>query len=270
MTDTIHSTGAVSEGRALCQSWLVGLSIVLAILAVGLLGAAQLTPWHSDPDAYFAELNTIRSELYGRTDDANADGTATRKRGDFRYASAAFHANQDRYRTKKWLYADLGYSSAAWACLLSLISAFNPGLHATRRLVALVPASLAVVGLTVLGSVASAIQSSGRYQVPEWADSLAIPLFGSIIIGAFLMPIVLAFALAPLLTRRSPTSLLAVRGRGWWTAIPVTTIYAGPVVAGILVQITVVEAGGWAISLAGAILVWLMLNARAIWLGRPT
>lgn len=223
---------------------------------------AAATPWHTDGTAYFEGLNGIRTSLY--SDVGDSVGT-----GSFDRASREFHALQDRYETPKWLYADLGYAALAWALLLIVAGAVNPTLGPDRRGRVVVPASVAAVALTVTGVAASAFHLSGRRQLPEWSDTLAIPLMGAVGLGMFLLPVVLCLTLAPLVfTRRAPVGLWSLRGRGWATSILVSLVYLGPALLGALALVTILEAGGWAVSTGGAILLWLMLNARAVWLGR--
>lgn len=245
-----------SDGR-----WLARAALALVILGGGLIAIATTTSWHTDAEAYFEGLSRIRAGLYSGTGEPVGMDSFDR-------ASRDFHALQDRYETSKWLYADLGYAAMAWALLLIVVAAINPTLGADRRWRVVVPASLTAVALTVVGVAASAFHLSGRRQLPEWSDTLAIPLMGAAGLGVFLLPVVLCLALAPLVfTRRAPVGLWSVRGRGWGTAIPVSLIYLGPALLGALAFATIPEAGGWAISTGGAILLWLMLNARAVWLG---
>lgn len=241
--------------------WLTRLGLVLVVIGGSLIAMAAVTPWHTDAAAYFEGLSGIRASLYG-------DMGETVGMDSFDRASSDFHALQDRYETSKWLYADLGYAALAWALLLIVVAAVNPTVGADRRWLVVFPASLTAVALTVVGVAASAFHLSGRHQLPEWSDTLAIPLMGAVGLGIFLLPIVLCLALAPLVfTRRAPISLWSMRGRGWGTAVPVSLIYLGPALFGALALATIPQAGGWAVSTGGAILLWLMLNARAIWLG---
>jgi len=240
--------------------WLATVALLLAVLGAGLIAMAAATPWHTDADAYFEGLNGIRASLYDDVDEPD-------RMDSFDRASRDFHALQDRYETPKWLYADFGYAALAWSLLLYLVA--TVGLRPTRRATVVVPVSLTAVGLLVVGSCASAFQSFGRQQLPEWADTLAIPLMGAIGIGIILLPLVLALALAPILfTRRVPVVLWSVAGRGWGTSLVVSLIYLAPAVLAALAVLVAWQTGGWAISTGGAVLLWLLLNARAIWLGR--
>lgn len=244
------------------EAWLGRASVVMACIGAGLIVMAVSTPWHTDPDAYFEGLAQIRAELYD-------DTTVRAGTGGFSEASRDFHALQDRYRTSKWLYADLGYAGLAWALLALVTSVLNPRLAPDRRWIVVLPTSLAAVGLLVVGVVASALHPFERRQLPEWADTLAIPLMGAGVIGLMLLPVVLALSLAPIIfTRRAPARLSAVRGRSWLVSAPITLVYVVPAILGLLCLATIPSAGGWAVSTGGAVLVWLMLNARAIWLGR--
>jgi hypothetical protein len=239
--------------------WLATAALVLAIVGGGLIAMAAGTPWHTDAEAYFEGLSRIRASLYGDTGGSGMDS--------FDRASRDFHALQDQYATPKWLYADLGYAAVAWALLLYVAAV--AGWRPTRRATVVAPLSLAAVGLLVTGMIASAFQTYERQQVPEWADSLAIPLMGSIGAGIVLLPLVLALALAPILfTRRNPVVPWAVVGRGWATSMVVSLIYLAPAVLGGLAILLAWDTGGWAVSTGGAVLLWLMLNARATWLGR--
>ncbi len=237
-------------------------SLLLAVVGAGLIVMAVATPWHTDADAYFEGLAQIRAELY--------DDTTVRGGTDaFNQASRDFHALQDRHRTSKWLYADLGYAAFAWALLALAAAVLNPRLAPDRRWLVVFPTSLAAVGLLVVGVAASALHPFERRQVPEWADTLAIPLLGAFAMGLILLPVILAFSLAPLiLTRRAPARLWSLRGRSWWVSVPVTLIHLPLIALGLLSLASIPHAGGWAVSTGGAILIWLMLNARATWLGR--
>lgn len=240
--------------------WLAGAALVLVILGAGLVAIAAATPWHTNSDAYFAGLNAIRSRLY------ETNGTL-----DFDAASDAFHALQDQYRTLKWLYADLGYSALAWGVLALVVAFFRSGgggRMTTRSGLLVSLATLAGLGLLLTGLMASGLQPMGREQIPEWADSFAIVLFGALALTAVIAPVVLALALWPAaFTRREPASLFAARGRGWLTSVVITVVYLLPIAGAAVLLISVGQTAGWAASTGGALLLWSLLNARAIWLG---
>jgi hypothetical protein len=245
--------------RTLKRRWFWPTALLLLVAGGLLLAMAQATPLYTDAEAYRTAVDAVRADLYAG-DPAVAD---------YHRASDAFFALQDRYRTQKWLYADLGYAALAWAALLTLLSANQRPLRASRRFIVVIPAALAAVGLLGLGAVSSTIQPFGREQLPEWSDTLALPLMGTVFLAVLLLPIVLVLSLTPLvLTRRSPASFWSVRGRGWRTAVLVTLIYLPPVGLALASVALFWQTGGWAVSAGGAILLWLMLNARAVWLGR--
>lgn len=236
---------------------LFGAGLLLAVAGGVLIWLAAITPWHTDADAYFAGLNAIRDRLYGS------------ESGDFDVASDAFHALQDQYRTSKWLYADLGYAAVAWSLLLGATAIFRPNGIGTRRWWLMGVATLLGSSLLVIAVIASGLQSMMRQQVPIWADSIGIVLMGAQSVAVVFIPLMLAFALSPLVfTTRQPVGLLALKGRGWTTSIITTLLYAPPIALGVLAQIGIAEAGSWAWSSGGALLVWAMLNARSVWLGQ--
>jgi hypothetical protein len=189
---------------------------------------------------------------------------------DYDRASDAFFALQDRYRTPKWFYADLGYSALAWAAVLSLVGAFRRGggkALSTRRLFPVLGATALGLALLAVGLLAGPLQSIGRDQVPWWADSYGLVIFSTVATMAILTPVVAVLTLSPiLLTRRRPAPLLSL-GIGWLGGFVVGLVYLAPLFATALLVATVAEPGGWATSTAGGLLFWLLLNARAIWLG---
>jgi len=233
---------------------------LLVLIGAGLLALAAATPWHTDANAYFTGLSAIRQRLY--IDQISFDA-----------ASDAFHDLQRRYRTAKWLWADYGYVAVAWGVLAGLTALFRPDRAAplsTRRWwVILGATSLGLVSLYV-GLFAATLQPMMRQQIPEWADSAAIPIYAATSMMVFLSPVVLVFALAPLIFIRRPPAPLWTVGTGSGRVWVVSLIYLLPM-AFSLVLITALAAGpgGWGISVAGGLLAWAMLNARALWLAPP-
>jgi len=239
---------------------LIGVTILLFGLGVGLIYAAATTPWHTDSNAYFAGLDAIRSRLY-------ADQMAP----DFDSASDAFHTLQNQYRTPKWLYADMGYAAVAWGALLLVMAFFRSGGNAgltTRSGLLIGLAVLAGIGLLFVGFLASGLQPLGRQQVPAWSDSFGIVLFGAVIATMIILPVAMALGMSPLfLRRRQPAALFSLRGRGWLTSGVVSAIYLIPLMGTAVLLLSIVDAGGWATSTSGVLLGWVLLNARAVWLG---
>lgn len=242
-----------------------GLLWFAPVLAAGLgmifVAAAAMTPWHTDSDAYFAGLNAIRDGLY--------DGGGY----DFARASAAFHDLQDRYATPKWLFADIGYSLLAWAALLMMVvwAAIIRGegalTRSTRRFWPVAGFTLLALALLLLSLVADALHGMGREQVPEWGDSVGVVYMAATAAVMFFVPLILLLALSPLLpvTRAGASIFRLPRLRG--RDIAVTVLYAGPCLVAVLFLFGFGQPGGWAVSPLGAILLWLFLNARALWIG---
>jgi hypothetical protein len=239
-----------------------GLFIIAGLLlavGAGALTMAAITPWHSDSDAYFAGLGVIRENLYS--------GEL-----DFEAASNRFHDLQDRYRTAKWLWADYGYAAIAWGVLAGLVAARRSGRRAplTSRSWLLVTGTLiAGLGLLYVGLLAGALQPMARQQVPEWADSVAIPIMGATFSIVLLAPVYLLSTLTPLFFRQTPAALFTT-GVGWLGGVVISLIYLLPVgLAFFMILMLVGGAGGWAVSSAGWLLGWAALNGRAIALGAP-
>ena len=236
---------------------LVWLALLLFGAGVLLVALSAATPWHSDPTAWSAGLEALRDQVHSS------------EAPDYDAASSAFDSLQLRYATSKWLYADLGYSSLAWAALILAVTVVRRerrGLT-TRRWLPIVGATLLALALLLTGMLASAFQSVGRGMAPEWADTLAIPIFGAMASVMLLVPVALALTLSPVIfTRRRPAPLFAL-GQGWVGGFVASLIYLLPIAAAALLLGTVAEAGGWATSPAGGLMLWLFLNARATWLG---
>tara|TARA_R110001606_G_scaffold71247_1_gene163033 strand:+ start:31579 stop:32376 length:798 start_codon:yes stop_codon:yes gene_type:complete len=239
-----------------------GVAVLLLAAGVGLVGLAAITPWHTDSDAYFAGLAAIQRGL------SEVEGAS------YQVASAAFHALQDQYRTLKWVYADFGYSALAWGVLFLGGAAArwsHKGPMSSRSGILVSMVTLAGLGLLFTGLLASSLQLYHREQLPPWADTLGIPLFGAVATIVVLGPVIAVLTLSPVLfTRRRPAPLFSVRGRGWLTSIIVSLIYLLPLAGAVVLLLSVAETGGWAASIAGVLLGWALLNARATWLGhRP-
>ena len=235
-------------------------AIAMLIVGIGLGALAVVTPALSDVAAYSAGMDALRASLYGDSTTAMVA---------FDTATDGFHSLNATYGTNKWVFADLAYAAFAWAALIAVAGPTlgDRILAGSRRFWPLFLAT--VVGLVVIlvGGVASIYQEVGRNLVPEWADSVAIPLFGMLAGMTFMGPVVLIFVLGPVATRRRPSGLLALRGRGYLASGVATLVYAIPVLISVLCVGLFWTTGGWAISTGGAILGWLLLNARGLWIG---
>lgn len=234
---------------------------VLLLAGVGLLAVAAATPWHTDSDAYFAGLGAIRERLY--------DGTP-----DFSAAGEAFNALQRHHSTPKWLLADGGYAAIAWSAVAALVGFLRPDRRApltSQRWKIVVPVVLGGLLLVFVGLLAATFQSIGREQIPEWADSMAVPIMVAVTSLTILTPVYLLFAVTPLFYRqRKPASLFAL-GVGWIGGFLFSLVYLIPLALAVFLVLALFGGvGGWALSTGGALLTWATLNGRAIALGHRT
>lgn len=238
--------------------------VALVLLLAGgvLLGLAAATPWHSDSNAYFAELQRLRATLYFGQPDAET----------FKAATARFAALQTQYATRKWLYADIAY-----ACLsLGVCAAIVTGLAMRfgARLLRAQKSALVVIGVTLLallatlaGLAADPLHQFYREQLPEWSDALEIPLAGALVAMIPIATVTLLLVLPPLVFRRRASGPLLVFTRPpHWPAILANTFYALPLAFAVFLITSFASRGGWALAPAGLLLLWLFLNGRALWI----
>ncbi len=235
----------------------------LALLLAGavLLWLAAVTPWHSDSNAYFADLRRLRAVLYFGEPDAEA----------FKAATARFGALQTQYATRKWLYADMAYAcfslGACAAILAALAVRFGTQLLRTQGS-ALVVAGVTVLALaaTLVGLAADPLHRYYREQLPEWF-ALEIPLAGALVAMIPIATITLLLVAPPLLLRRRSSGPLLVFTRSpHWPSIAANAAYALPLAFAVFLITSVASRGGWALAPAGLLLLWLFLNARALWI----
>lgn len=237
-------------------------TLVLLVAGVVLLALAAFTPWHTDSDAYFGELRRVRATLYFGQPSGE----------DFRQATLKFNALQARYATHKWLYADLGYACLALAVcavgVAALVARFGARLLRTQK------NALIVLGVTVLalvatlaGLAADPLHRFYREQLPEWADALAIPLAGALVAMIPLTTITLLLVVPPLILRRRAEGPLLVFTRPpHWPSVLANAVYGLPLLFAVFLVTSVASRGGWALAPAGLMLLWLFLNARALWI----
>ena len=129
--------------------------------------------------------------------------------------------------------------------------------------------TVAGLGLLLLGVLASAWHPIRRHQVPDWLDTFATAQFGAFALIAVIGPIVVGLALAPIFfTRREPGPPWTLRGRGWGASALFSLIYVPAVLGALIVLPSAIQPGGWAASTGAGLILWSMLNGRAIWLGR--
>lgn len=247
-------TPAVRVTAALC----------LILLATGglLLWLAAVTPWHSDSKAYFAELHALRGLLY----------FGEPQLADFKQATARFGALQAKYATHKWLYADLAYSClslAAFAAVaVGLVARFGARLLTTQRNALIVlSVTLLALAATLAGLAADPLHRMYREQLPEWSDAIAIPLAGAVVAMIPITLVTLVLVVTPLVVRRRARGPLLVLSRPpHWRASMVNLVYALPLAFAVFLLTSLASRGGWALAPAGLLLLWLFLNARALWI----
>jgi len=250
----VKLTPAVRVTALLC----LGLLLAGAVL----LGLAAVTPWHTDSNAYFAQLQKLRATLYFGQPDAET----------FKAATARFGALQSQYATRKWFYADLGYGclglAACSGIVAGLILKFGARLLKTQAN-ALVVSGVTLLALveTLFGLAADPLHRFYREQLPEWSDTLEIPLAGAVVAMIPLTTITLLLVVPPLVLRRRASGPLLVFTRSpHWPAILANAVYGLPLAFALFLVSSVASRGGWALAPAGLMLLWLFLNARALWI----
>lgn len=238
-------------------------SVLLLAAGAVLLWLAAITPWHTDSDAYFRDLNALRATVYPDYPEGRAN---------FEGATERFQALQEAYATHKWLYADLAYLSLGLGGLSTIVTAlvarYGARLLRTQRKV-LIVLGVAVLALTatLTGLIAMPLHYLHREQVPEWSDSIGIPLASAVASMITIGPVVLVLVLAPLIFRRRVAGpVLTLGRRPYWASILVSLVYALPIAFALFLVICAFSPGGWALTPAGLLLLWLFLNARALWI----
>ena len=238
------------------------LSLVLLLAGVVLLGHAAATPWHTDSKAYFAELQRLRATLYFGQPDAE-----TFKRATVRFASL-----QTQYATRKWLYADLAYAcfslAACAAIIAGLVARFGARLLRTQKNALIVlGVTLLALTATLAGLAADPLHRFYREQLPEWSDTLEIPLAGALVAMIPIATITLLLVVPPLIfRRRAGGPLLVFTQPPHWPSIGANVVYALPLAFAVFLLTSLASRGGWALAPGGLMLLWLFLNARALWI----
>jgi hypothetical protein len=229
---------------------LASAAAALLVLGVALLALAKVTPWHSSEEFYPA----YKALEAGSVSDLHA-----------------YQALEDRYRTNKWLYADLGYLSASLSVLLAIaaltrarIDSVLQSVHAHWRLV--VAYVLACTAFWT-GETVSILQDVGRNLIPVCCDSAyAGALALAPITGPVLSLLLAPLFLWPLLRGRTVAKPLAYARKDIPLRSLVWTLIYGPLGLALitLAILTVPDSGSWAVSPALAGLGWLALNARVL------
>jgi hypothetical protein len=238
------------------------LSLGLLLAGAVLLWLAAVTPWHTDSNAYFAGLQKIRATLY----------FGDPRPADFKHATSGFGALQARYATHKWLYADLAYAcfslGACAAIVAGLALRFGARLLKTQRGAAIViGVALLALGATLAGLAADPLHRMYREQLPEWSDAIEIPLAGVVVAMIPIAVVTLLLVVPPLIFRRRASGPLLVFSRPpHWPSIVANAVYGLPLAFAVFLLSSFASRGGWALVPAGLMLLWLFLNARALWI----
>ena len=227
------------------------------LLAAGavLLTLGLLTPALTDPAGYDAALQQLSQDYAS---------------GRFGHGGATefFYDLQDRFGTRRWLYLDLAATAFAWGVLAVGVSLLRvSGFRLTSREPALVlPLTAVAIGLFFVGLAAGPFLLFQREQLPTWSDTIGIPIFGAMVMTVMLAIVLALLALPSLYLERQPRSLFRP-GRGWIATIIVTLIYLPPLAGALYLLLAASEPGGWLLTLGAWLMIWLLLNARAHWLG---
>lgn len=233
--------------------------LFLAVIAIVLLLVGFSMPAQTDPAGFEREMMALDAR-YGALEGSDTDPLTT-----------AFFDSLDRHATARWVIVDLGYLALVWAVASTVIGAVGWGTLLRRSSVAGVVIVLYVAAMLLLGAsmVMDPIYAYWRNELPWWADSIGIPISSTFAAMTILAPVFAVALLAPLLRRRAEAgSLIASDGlaRPRWQAIAVALLYAPFLLTGAALLIWSWGRAGWANSLAGALIVWLSLNALSVWL----
>ena len=241
--------GAYRRWAAAIIGWLL-----LGAAAV-LLTKGYLTPRYTDAQAYQMALDALSRDNYG---------------GVIRHEAAidAFYDLEERFGTRRWLYVDLGWSVFVSGVLTVGVSLLRlaGGRLTTREPAFVLPAAAVTVGLFFVGLAAGPVLLLQREQLPMWSDTVGIPIFGAMVVTAIVAPVLTLLALPPLYIGRQPRGLFR-SGRGWVATIVVTAVYLPPLACAAFLLSGVAEPGGWLLTLSALSMIWLLINARAHWLG---
>jgi hypothetical protein len=233
-----------------------GLVALLVGVGVGLLVLSAFTPVYTDPVGYERAQDAVR-EAYN----SGAMGHEA--------ATTQFFAVLDRFETRKWIWLDAGASALAWAGLVALAliaTRFAGGQMTTRRFVVVLPVTALALGALFVGLVMTAFLPFDRVQLPEWSDTLAIPIMSAVSLVMLLTPIIGLYVIPPLFRRRAAPAGLLRPGRGWTATVLTTLIYLPPLALALFLLVGALDPGGWVLTVAAGLLIWLLLNARALWL----
>lgn len=231
--------------------------IGLLLLGAGavLLTVGLLTPQYTDAHAYDAALEGLTRQ--------HAIGIIGQDP-----AIDAFYDLQDRFNTRRWFYVDLGWSALALSALAFVVfiaRVANQPLT-TREPAVVLPATALALGLFFMGLAANPFLAARREQLPMWAELIGIPIFWAAVVTAVLAPILALLALPSLYFGREARGLFR-SGRGWIATVIATVLYLPPLAGALFVLSEATYPGGSILILSAGLIIWLLLNARAHWLG---
>lgn len=234
---------------------LAALGVALLAAGLGLLAASEMTPAYKDAEGYRVAVQAVYSDYY--------HGVLGHEAG-----IDAFYDALDRFETRHWLYADLAWVGLSWGALALAVSVgLASGVRLTTRRGAIVaPMAALAIGLFFFGLAASPVLLFQREHLPPWSDTIGIPIIGAMVVTAFVAVLLALFVVPPLFLRREARGLFR-SARAWPATVIATVIYL-PLLAGAVFMLEIaVEPGGWIASLGLWLMIWLLLNARATWLG---
>ena len=127
--------------------------------------------------------------------------------------------------------------------------------------------TLLALAATLAGLAADPLHRFYREQLPEWSDTLEIPLAGALVAMIPIATVTLLLVVPPLIFRRRASGPVLVFTRPpHWPAIVANAVYALPLAFAVFLLTSFASRGGWALVPAGLMLLWLFLNARALWI----
>ena len=197
------------------------LCLLLCLVGAGCLYGAWRTAVWTDNEKAFALENSYPPEATSADPDA------------YKSFNRRWHSEMDALRTTHYPLYDFGTGSIALAATLAL-GMFALGIRTMADVLALrTPRRrVYILLLAVLawcafwsGAIVSAVSDVHRFEVPPWADTLAIPIFAATSVCVVLGPVFLAILwLAGLWRSRLPVSLwISPQSRPWllpiWTAV---------------------------------------------------
>jgi hypothetical protein len=140
-------------------------------------------------------------------------------------------------------------------------------LRTQRNVLVVGGVALLALATTLAGLAADPLHRFYREQLPEWSDTLEIPLAGALVAMIPIAAVTLLLVLPPLVFRRRASGPLLVFTRPpHWHAVAANAVYVLPLAFAAFLITSFASRGGWALAPAGLMLLWLFLNGRALWI----